>query len=268
MAFPNWYEIGQITRDNRTSGASSRGEIVAIPRRRRHQARPPRESHKLRWLLAITVILFVSASAMYSVNPEPVGGTATHKSSMPSPTAPSPLTNPTPVVLANPTTVSIGSVGTTFTIQVKVQNMPQFNGWDIRVYTAPWVINATSLSITGNTFQANATSGTEIELIHCVNGAGTGCTSSDTAGWVHSSYGNTGIVTGNGLLFTITYQIVGNNATSPAYFGYSPISLLNVLISSPSGGTGIQTTVISGTYGSFPQLGTGGGCGARVPLRD
>ncbi len=232
-------------------------------RKRRHTAKPPSNSHKGKWLFAMTVLVLLSATALYSVNAHTVGPSAAHKSSAPSPANPSPLVTGPAAVVATPGNVPVGPVGSTFTIQIKAQNLPQFNGWDIRVWADTNVINATSLSITGNDFSVNASSGTPIEIVHCVNGQGTGCTSTDVAagkGWVHSAFGDgNGVVTGSGLLFTISYQVVGNAGTSQIWFGYSPISIQNVLISSPSTGSGDPAIAMSGTYGTFQQLATGGG---------
>lgn len=205
--------------------------------------------------------MLLSGVALYSVNVRTVSESAASPASPPSPPSPvvSPLISSIPSVLVSPGSVSVGSVGSTFTVQVQVQSMAQFNGWDIQVYAAPWVINATSLSITGNDFAVNASSGSPFEIVHCVNGHGTGCTVSDGPGIVHSSYGNTAVLTGNGLLFTITYQVTGNAASSQLWFGYSPIDLLNDQISSPSLVYGVPHSTMPGAYGVFQLLATGGG---------
>ena len=257
MALQNWHEIGLIAQDVRARSYCRPNYAYSMPRKRNHRARPPRELHLKKLVLTLTVVFLFSVMSLYSANVRTIPNSAAHQS--PSPKAPTPLvTSSGPLVYTNPVNVSVASVGTTFTVQVVVLNMPGFDGWDIRVWAAPWIINATSLSITGNDFQVNASSGTAFEIIHCINGAGTGCAANDTAGWVHSSYGNTGVVSGNGLLFTITYKVVGNAASSKVWFGYTPI-LLQVSIASPSSANGVPTGVLNGNYGTFQLLGSGGG---------
>ena len=138
--------------------------------------------------------------------------------------------------------------------------MSPFVGWDIQVYANNAVINATSLSISGNDFAVNATGGSAFEIEHCVNGHGTGCRSSDVPGIVHSVYQNSFTLPNNGagangLLFTITYQVLGT--------GYSPIQLLSTGVNNPNGGLD-SYTVASGTYSiASYNVGAGGGGGGR-----
>lgn len=159
------------------------------------------------------------------------------------------------IVLVNPGTQGVLASGTAFTIQVKVNGMSQFNGWDIQIVTA-YVINATSLSIAGNIFATNTTGGSAFEIVHCVNGHGTGCTSSDGPGVVHSAFGDTAFTSGNGLLFTVTFQVLN---ISP----YSPIGIQNSLISSSSP-SGVPHADQSGTYGTLTTGGGGGGLYLRT----
>lgn len=147
----------------------------------------------------------------------------------------------------NPLIVPATTVGSTFTIQIIVGGMDQFNGWDIQVVIDPSVLNATSLSITGNMFESLG--GTPFEIVHCVNGKGTGCTSADGSGIVHSAYGNTAFASGNGLLFTITFQVV---SAQP----YSGISIQSDLISSSSP-AGVPHFTEYGHYGAL--FGSNGG---------
>ncbi len=158
-----------------------------------------------------------------------------------------------------PETTQVAPLGSTFTILIKVSAMDQFNGWDIQVVSDQTVLNATSLSITGNIFDVNTTGGTPFEIVHCVNGKGAGCTSSDGKGIVHSAYGNTAFAGGSGLLFTIVYQVVGSNPLSP-YSLYS-IKIQNDLISSSSP-SGVPHTTLGGTYGGVGNA-PGGGGGSR-----
>ena len=184
MALQNWYEIGEMARVGRAPRATSAPNgAPLITRKRCHRARPPRELHLKRWALVFTILMLFTGVALCSVSIRTTANTSPRQSSSPSRTTPVPfVTSSGPLVYTNPVNVTVGSVGSTFTVQVKVLNMPQFNGWDIRVWAAPWIINATGLSITGNDFQVNASSGTPFEIIHCVNGAGTGCASTDTIG--------------------------------------------------------------------------------------
>jgi hypothetical protein len=129
--------------------------------------------------------------------------------------------------------------------------MAQFNGWDIQVYTDPRVIDAQGISITGNDFMVNASSGTAFEITHCVNGTGSGCAPTDGPGMVHSAYGNTGILTGNGLLFTITYKVITPSPYSYILFG-------NDQVSSPSSGSGVSHVDFTGAYGTLPATWIGG----------
>ena len=266
MPLPDWYNIQQIARDcHRKNNIVRNGlPLMSIKKHRSSSVNPIFTKGRL--LLAVSILMLVSAAALYSVNVHLSGESPTQSNSHPPlpDHVVTPLITSSQVVLVSPGSVSVGTIGSTFTIQVKVQNMDQFNGWDIRVYAAPWVINATSLSISGNDFAVNASSGSAFEIVHCVNGVGTGCTSSDGPGFVHSSYGNTAVLSGNGLLFTITYQVKGNAALSPLWYGYSPISLLNDLISSPSSGNGVQHTTLSGIYGIYPSAFAGGGGGSTA----
>jgi hypothetical protein len=156
---------------------------------------------------------------------------------------------PTPEIL------SASVVGSIFTIQIQVLGMDQFNGWDIQVASDPATINATTLSISGNMFSASG--GTAFEIVHCTNGKGSGCTSADGPGIVHSAYGNTAFASGSGLLFTITFQVVGRNPSSP-------ITIQNDLLSSSSP-SGVPHTTLSGSYWDLA-MSPGGTGGGRAPL--
>jgi PKD domain len=113
---------------------------------------------------------------------------------------------------------SLGSVapGGLVTYQVKVHNMKLFTSWDVSVRTDQRGLNATDFSIASNVLALNY-SLTFIELSHCINGSGIGCTITDGPGIVHSavifSASPRGIPSIDGLLFTITYT-TGSNALS------------------------------------------------------
>lgn len=200
------------------------------------------------------MFLVLLSSVLYSTG---VGATSTVHSVAPN-VNPTPQISGSPTVIVTPSNVLPLTLGSTFSIQVQVQNMPQFNSWDIQIVADPNIINATGLSIAGNDFSVNATQGTPVELIHCVNGAGSGCKSSDHKGVVHSAYGNSGLVSGNGLLFTITYIVAASNTNY-----YSGILIENDGITNGSGsGSGILHVSISGVYNNpNPVVFGGGGTG-------
>jgi cohesin domain-containing protein len=190
--------------------------------------------------IGIAMFLVLLSSVPYSAG---FGAASTVHSAATS-VNPSPQVSGSPTVIVTPTSLLSLPLGSTFSVQVQVQNMPQFNGWDIQVVADPNIINATSLSIAGNDFAVNASAGTPVELIHCLNGAGSGCKTTDHKGIVHSAYGNSGLVSGNGLLFTITYVVTGSNSNY-----YTGILLQNDGITSGSGsGSGILHVSVSGVY--------------------
>jgi hypothetical protein len=120
--------------------------------------------------------------------------------------------SPTGLLYINPPSTPQQSGGT-FSVQVKVANMPPFNGWDIAVATGDpktSPISPVSISVAGNLFKANFSSTTD-ELINCVNGSGMGCVSGeDGPGIIHSALVIEGPLPmstpSSGLLFTITYS--------------------------------------------------------------
>jgi hypothetical protein len=139
------------------------------------------------------------------------------------------------VVYILPQTVPLQSVGSSFTVQVQVAGMDQFDGWDILVRFDSSVINATSISIAGNIFDANTTGNLPLETYHCINGVNSKLSdcSGDGMGTVHSSvvyFTNPPppqLASGYGLLFTITYKIVGRGT-------YSPIQFQKIIITNPN----------------------------------
>jgi hypothetical protein len=150
----------------------------------------------------------------------------------------------TGIVYVNPGIIPVLPVRSTFDLEVKVANMAQFNGWDIEIVTEP-TINATKLSdysATPNILTKNTTMGIPFELVHCVNGVGTGCTSTDGPGVVHSVFGDTQSTSGSGLLFKITYNVTGSRS-------YSPIIIQEDSISSGSP-SGVPHSTIEGSYGT------------------
>jgi hypothetical protein len=205
-------------------------EIVLSPR----SARVPKPLKRL--LLFATSFILVSIIAFHPVGSVPPGN-----------------------LYLTPEFTSVSTIGSTFTVQIKIQAMDQFNTWDIEVASDPSVLNATSLSITGNTFEVNTTGGSAFEIVHCINGKGTGCTSTDGSGIVHSSYGNTVPVSGSGLLFTIVYQIIGSNPNSPLTIRNDQLGSANP--------AGVPHNTLSGVYGGVSSV-TGGAGGGMRPRPD
>lgn len=151
----------------------------------------------------------------------------------------------------NPATITSQPVGSTFSVQVKVGGIDQFNGWEIQVVSDPSVITSTSITTDGNIFLSNTTGGIPFELRNCINGSGQGCCLSscsplDGVGIADSAYGYTKPVSGSGLLFTVTFQVVSN---AP----YSPITIQSDQFSN-GGGSGVVHTTTSGSYGSLSSI--------------
>jgi Dockerin type I domain len=141
-------------------------------------------------------------------------------------------------------------VGSTFSVQVKVSGMDQFNGWEIQVVSDRNIARPTSISTAGNTFLANTTGGIALELRNCVDGKGSGCcltscTPLDGPGIADSAYGYTKPVSGSGLLFTVTFQVVSS--------GFSPITIQNDQFSS-GGSNFVAHSTTNGTYGSLSSI--------------
>ena len=154
----------------------------------------------------------------------------------------------TNLLYVNPPATSEVPAGTTFDIQVKVAYFAPFNGWDIHVAVNPSVLNPVALAITPNIFSQNVTSSSPTELSHCINGIGPpGSQCSDLnegPGIVHSAVAYLGqniTASGDGLLFSITYNVVAN--------GYTQITISNDKITD---GTlqGATHTDQQGTYGN------------------
>ncbi len=158
-----------------------------------------------------------------------------------------PLAHAAGTLYINPPSQPVAPAGTSVTYQVKVANIDPFNGWDIMVQTDPTAINPSSLTITPNLLAANF-SAFAIELVHCVNGVGTGCTLGDGPGIVHSAVvaltppPQTG--PSSGLLFTITYT-AGSGT-------YSPVHIFSDTFSNGTS-TPVAHITQDGIYGT-PQL--------------
>jgi hypothetical protein len=230
--------------------------VLALQAKQRHEKNlnsinwnRPQLTKKLLLVSAAVILLIITAYPIGSsgiTNSQSAISVAIHRVS------PAATSSPAPVVYVNPFSIPFQGLGSVFTVQVKVENMAQFNGWDIQIVNqVPQIINATGLSISGNIFAINTTGGSPFEIVHCVNGAGTGCISTDGPGVVHSAFGDTAFTGGNGLLFTITYQIIGNSPYGFITYGNSLISS-----SSPSG---VAHFSQNGVYGTAPSSYGGGG---------
>lgn len=151
----------------------------------------------------------------------------------------------------NPAATVPLAVGSTFTVQVKVAGMDQFNAWEIQVVSDRSVISPTSISTAENIFVANTTGGIGFELRNCVNGGtGKGCCLSsclpiDGPGIADSAYGSSKPASGSGLLFTVTFQVVGN--------GFSPITIQNGNLAN-GGSSFVAHSTINGAYGSLSSI--------------
>jgi len=147
----------------------------------------------------------------------------------------------------SPTHANLMPVGTKFTIGIRVANMDPFDGWDIQVAVSnESIINATDISLAGSVLSPIYTAA------HCVNGGeppNNICVSAegDGQGIVHSAIVSASNTTQrNGLLFSITYQVVG--------VGFSKISIIRDDIAN-GGTTTVSHTTVDGTYGSKPTVG-------------
>lgn len=164
-----------------------------------------------------------------------------------------PFAHASGLVYINPPTISVQPKGTSFAAQVQVAGIDPFNGWDIQITSDPSVINATSLTINGNMFDANysSTQYPSFEQYHCINGAGK-CAPNDGHGIVHSAVVYLGPLRqsgpSDGLLFNVTYKVVGSGS-------YSPIHFQKIIITN---GTPTPVTTDSpqdGLYGILPGQG-------------
>lgn len=154
-------------------------------------------------------------------------------------------------IYLNPATITSQPVGSTFSVQVKVSGIDQFNGWEIQIVSDSSVISPTIITTDGNIFVSNTTGGIPFELRNCVNGSGQGCCLSscsplDGAGIADSAYGYTKPVSGSGLKFTVTSLVV---SSAP----YNPITIQNDQFSN-EGDDGVVHTTTNGSYSSSSSI--------------
>jgi len=147
------------------------------------------------------------------------------------------------VLYVSPSAIPGMPVGSTFNIKIQVANIDPFNAWDISVMSDPTLFSPQSLSITGNLLAINFST-TVFELINCINGAGTGCIATDGAGIAHSAVTGFGpppqTTTSSGILFTITYRVIGA--------GSSPIHIFSDVIANGATGAAVPHFTIDGVY--------------------
>lgn len=163
----------------------------------------------------------------------------------------SPTAHAAGTLLVNPQDTNTLTVGSTFSVKIRVSSIDPFDAWDIQVSADQSVINATNISLIGNILSGTGTS--TFTAVQCVNGGDglnhVGCQPShgDEPGVVHSalvSTGPTGLAHGNGLLFTITYNVVGT--------GYSDIQIFHDVLANGITGTRVGHTTVNGVYGVKP----------------
>src|SRR3989475_11790318 len=137
-----------------------------------------------------------------------------------------------------PSSQPVQAVGSMLTYEVNVTGMDPFNVWDVSVKSDPAVLNPVSISV------ANDILGSVFQVANCINGVGTGCAITDGAGVAHSAAASgTGAAFGGaGLLFTITYQVMGS--------GFSFLTI-------PAG---LDTIANSGATITHSDIGGGDGC--------
>ena len=142
------------------------------------------------------------------------------------------------VLFISPASQPALSKGSTFKLQVNVSNIDPFDTWDIYVTSDTSSIKPTAVSVSGNI-------GSATEFVNCVNGVGNGCTIIDGAGVAHSEATiNSGLASGSGLLFTITYQVVGD--------GYSFITITAGRDLLYLSGILVSHLTLDGSYGNTP----------------
>lgn len=137
-------------------------------------------------------------------------------------------------------------MGSMVTYQVKVSGMDAFNFFDIYVQSDASVLDPQSITIVGNTLDANF-SASMTELTNCVDGAGSGCGQNDGGGIAHEgavSLNPGGIVAPiSGILFTITYLVTAT--TDSATTSINILGLSSILF----GSTVVVFTTANGSYG-------------------
>ena len=146
------------------------------------------------------------------------------------------------ILFIAPSSQPAQAVGSMLSYEVNVTGMDPFDSWDVSVKSDPAVLNPVSISV------ANSILGSVIEVANCVNGVGSGCLITDGAGVAHSGgAASSGVgVGGAGLVFTITYKVVGS--------GFSFLKIPTGLDTIGSSGVFVSHSNIGGVYGTPPIL--------------
>jgi hypothetical protein len=126
------------------------------------------------------------------------------------------------------------AVGSTVTASVAVQGMESFDSFEVYLsYGSAGVLQSPTIDTSGMLLPAAAIAA------QCIDGAGTGCTSSDGLGVVHLKA--SGSASGNaatGILFAITFQVTGVGTTALHTFSTSFWS----------GGASVGVTSLDGSF--------------------
>lgn len=178
-----------------------------------------------------------------------------------------PLAHAAGTLFISPASQGPFSLGTMITYQINVTGMDPLDSWDVSVKANQSVLNPVSISVVGNML------GSVFQVANCINGVGTGCSITDGAGVAHSSAASgAGIaVGGNGLLFTITYQVAGggfsyltippgldilansgntvSHATGEGVYGLAPIVSKPAFLNIPVGAFGNSTITLNSING-------------------
>jgi hypothetical protein len=147
--------------------------------------------------------------------------------------------------------VSLGT-DTTVSVPINIAGSDPLNGFDIQVLADPTILSGASVSLVGSVITSPTI------VIECINGilvAGSTCAPQDGAGVVHLAAAHVGSLTaGNGLLFTINYNIVGSSAGTPISFntGCSGTSVLGDCVTISNGTpTAVSETDLGATYANL-----------------
>jgi hypothetical protein len=147
------------------------------------------------------------------------------------------------------TLVSAPNAATTVNVPIQISGSNALNGFDIQVVANPSILQASSVSLSGSVLSSGGI------ILECVNGVlvvGATCSSQDGPGVLHLAVVTLGSLTPNpttGLLFTITYKIIGSTVGTPISFN---TGCLNTSI--PNGDC---VTVSNGTLTPVPETDQG-----------
>jgi len=109
-----------------------------------------------------------------------------------------------------------GNVGSTVRIAVVVQGSDNLNGFDITVLADHTILKPVSVDLTGSILTSPIS-----VVVECLQGvliAGSTCLSTDTIDTAHFAAVGGSLVSGNGLLFTVVYQVLQGTQSTPVDF--------------------------------------------------